>query len=269
MIRRPSSEIVVSEIAREDDVIEYAIGDVHGCLTELLEALEWCAADAADRGLRGRIHLLGDYIDRGPESKGVLDLLMRGSQDDHMTWHPIMGNHDEILALAWRMPQIANHAQLWWDHGGQQTLQSFGWNPVGRLPGHLAEFIDQPYIDFIEKLPHVTIADDVLFVHAGLRPGIALAEQKLHDLLYIRGDFMRSNEDFGATVVHGHTPHRSEHPKTYHNRVALDSGCFSSGSLSIAAFDPGMRYPRLKVVGLDAREIQVDADLVAANKLTR
>ncbi|NTF17407.1 serine/threonine protein phosphatase [Agrobacterium rubi] len=263
MIRRQSLEVVTRRVGRDEGTVEYAIGDVHGCVDELTEALDWCASDAERLGLKGRVHLLGDYIDRGPDSKGVLDLLMKGPTDSHMDWLPIMGNHDEILALAWRAPAIANHVQLWWDNGGQQTLQSFGWNPAGRLPGHLAEFIDWSYIEFIEGLPHATVADDVLFVHAGIRPGVAFEDQALHDLLYIRGDFMRSEDDFGCVVVHGHTPNGTEHPKAYHNRVALDSGCFSSGALSVAAFDPGCRYPRLKVVGRNARDIPMDSDLVA------
>jgi Uncharacterized protein conserved in bacteria len=268
MIRRFSTEIVSRKLARDSYTMEYAIGDVHGCLTELREALDWCAADSDRLGMRGRVHLLGDYVDRGPDSKGVLDLLMRGPQDAHMQWLPIMGNHDEILALAWRSPTVAAHAQLWWEHGGQQTLQSFGWHPLGRLPSHLGEFIDWSYVEFIESLPHATLTEDILFVHAGVRPGIPFEEQSLHDLLYIRGDFMRSQEDFGRVVVHGHTPNRSEHPKAYHNRVALDSGCFASGSLSIAAFDPGSAFPRLKVVGKDAREIP-PSHPAGDNKLTR
>jgi serine/threonine protein phosphatase 1 len=255
VIKRSSLDIRTRNLERSDEMMEYAIGDVHGCLDELREALDWCAADADSQGLSGRVHLLGDYVDRGPDSKGVLDLLMHGSQDAHIQWLPIMGNHDEILALAWRGPTVATHAQLWWEHGGQQTLQSFGWNPVGRLPGHLAEFIDWSYIEFIESLPHATVTQDVLFVHAGIRPGIPLESQALHDVLYIRGEFMRSQEDFGRIVVHGHTPNRNEHPQVYSNRVALDSGCFASGSLSIAAFAPGERYPRLKVVGTNPREI--------------
>jgi serine/threonine protein phosphatase 1 len=255
MIMRSSVEVRTRLLQRDIDVMDYAIGDVHGCLDELREALDWCAADSDRQGLAGRVHLLGDYIDRGPDSKGVLDLLMRGSRDSHVQWLPIMGNHDEILALAWRGPTVATHAQLWWEHGGQQTLQSFGWNPVGRLPGHLAEFIDWSYVEFIESLPHATVTEDVLFVHAGIRPGVPFEEQALHDILYIRGDFLESQEDFGRIVVHGHTPNRNEHPRVYGNRVALDSGCFMSGSLSIAAFAPGERYPRLKVVGKDAREI--------------
>lgn len=255
MIRRQSTEIVTRSVERNDRTIEYAIGDVHGCLDELKEALEWCSTDADRQGVRGRVHLLGDFIDRGPDSKGVLDLLMQGPQDSHMEWLPIMGNHDEILALAWRSPGISENVQLWWEHGGQQTLQSFGWNPLGRLPGHLGEFIDWSYIDFISNLPHLTVADDILFVHAGIRPGVPLQHQTLHDILYIRGDFMRSDEDFGRIVVHGHTPNRNEHPRVYPNRVALDSGCFSSGCLSIAAFDPGEHFPRLKVVGTEPKEI--------------
>lgn len=254
MITRMSEDIVTREITRDDDHIEYAVGDVHGCHEELRQALEWCAEDASDKGARGRVHLLGDYIDRGPDSKGVIETLMAGSQDAHMKWVPIVGNHDEILTLAWRQPSNAVHAQLWWEHGGQQTLMSYGWNPIGRLPSHLGDWIDPSHIEFIEGLPHANITEDVLFVHAGIRPYVEIEDQALHDLLYIRSDFLRSNADHGRIVVHGHTPDKAN-PAVYDNRVALDSMCFASGNLSIAAFDPGTTHPRLKVVGKDPREI--------------
>jgi serine/threonine protein phosphatase 1 len=255
MIERTDLTVRNRTVERDDATMEYAIGDVHGCLDQLHEALDWCAEDAHGRGLRGRVHLLGDFIDRGPDSRGVLDLLMGGSRDAHMEWLPIMGNHDEIFTLAWRRPQHPNHAQLWWDHGGQQTLASFGWDPTGKLPGHLGEYVDEAYVEFIEGLPHMNVTDDVLFVHAGVRPGVDVEDQALHDLLYIRGEFMRSSLDFGRIVVHGHTPDRN-HPAVYDNRVALDSGCFGSGNLSIAAFDPGEVNPRLKVVGANPREVE-------------
>lgn len=254
MIDRPDTTVRARRLERDGETMEYAVGDVHGCLDHLEEALAWCAEDADQRGMRGRVHLLGDYVDRGTDSKGVLDLLMAGPREYHMEWLPIMGNHDEILALAWRRPDIAGNAQLWWNHGGQHTLASFGWNPADQIPGHLGEYIDESYIEFIESLPHMNVTDDILFVHAGVRPGVDLSRQALHDVLYIRGDFLRSSCDFGRVVVHGHSPDRAN-PAVYDNRVALDSACFGTGSLSIAAFDPGEINPRLKVVGEKAREL--------------
>src|SRR5690606_22175457 len=112
------------KFASSPDIIDYAIGDVHGCLEQLKTALAWCASDALQNGTRGRVQLLGDYVERGPQSKDVIELLIDGPQDAHMTWHPLKGNHDDMMATVWYDPSHPM-ATAWWQHGGQQTLASY------------------------------------------------------------------------------------------------------------------------------------------------
>lgn len=238
----------------EDDphAIHYAIGDIHGCLTQMETALLWCAEDAEERGMRGIVHLLGDYVDRGPNSKGVIERLLEGPKEAHMTWRPLRGNHDDILARSWYNPADPETAG-WWEHGGQQTLVSYGWDPmVHGIPSLVSDWIPRRHAEFLASLPLLAQTPFAVFVHAGLRPEVELQEQSPRDLMWIRGDFLKSGHDFGIPIVHGHSPNRAN-PAVYENRVSLDSGCFMSGVLSVAAFDPGERRPRLERFGMDTR----------------
>jgi serine/threonine protein phosphatase 1 len=229
-------------------VIDYAIGDVHGYHDHMVTALDWCAQDALEKGCKGRVHLLGDYVDRGPQSKEVIETLMVGSQHDHMTWLPIRGNHDHVLAAVWHDFQH-ELSREWWEHGGQQTLMSYGWSPIKHgLPNTIKEWIDPAHIQFLSSLPLANLVGDILFVHAGVRPNVTLPEQTDRDLMWIRGDFLRYKDSFGLLVVHGHSP-EVENPVDHGNRVSLDSGCFFSGNLSIAAFDYWNTEPRFKGIG--------------------
>lgn len=224
------------EFKTSSDFTDYAIGDVHGCFDQLKIALDWCAADALRQGTFGRVHLLGDYVDRGPNSRDVVDLLIRGSQDAHMSWHPIKGNHDDMFSKVWFDPEHS-FATAWWEHGGQQTLQSYGWNPLyNDIPDHLNEWVPEEHALFLHSLPMTAITETHIYVHAGLRPNIALEDQTLHDMMWIRGDFSRTSYDFGKVVVYGHTPDKLN-PRDHGTRIAMDSGCFGSGILSVAAFD--------------------------------
>jgi len=243
---------MITTFEEDPGVVHYAVGDVHGCLTQLEAALAWCSEDAADAGLRGVVHLLGDYVDRGPDSRGVIDLLMRGPAEANMDWRPKRGNHDDMLARAWRDPGDPETAG-WWEHGGQQTLASYGWNPVVHgLPSRVSDWVPREHAEWLATLPLAAETPFAIFVHAGLRPGIPLRSQAPRDLMWIRSDFLRSDHDFGVPVVHGHTPD-SANPVVHPNRVALDSGCFMGGILAVAAFDPGDRRPRLERFGADGR----------------
>lgn len=239
---------LLEEYAQDPSVVHYAIGDVHGCLRQMLAALEWCSGDAEGRSMRGVVHLLGDYVDRGPASREVIETLMAGSPDRHVQWRPLRGNHDNDFADAWRRPD-GPAAAGWWTHGGQQTLASYGWNPmVHAIPDHLGEWVPQSHVEFLASLPLAAVTPDAIFVHAGLRPGVDLAEQSQRDLMLIRGDFLRSGHDFGKPVVHGHTC-ETGNPAIRANRIALDSCCFGQGILSAVAFDPGGNAPRLATFG--------------------
>jgi len=241
----PVDPRLIEEYGADLATVHYAIGDVHGCLVQMRHALAWCARDAEDRNMRGVVHLLGDYVDRGPDSRGVLETLMAGPAESHMQWRPLRGNHDQDFSRSWRDPD-GGEASGWWVHGGQQTLASYGWNPlVDEAPDHLREWVPERHIIFLEGLPLAAATPYAIFVHAGMRPGVPLSMQSPRDLMWIRGDFLRSEHDFGRRVVHGHT-YESGNPVVRDNRVALDSCCFGEGTLSAAAFDPGSTDPRIE-----------------------
>lgn len=233
-----------------DDFTDYAIGDVHGCVEQLRIALDWCADDALQNGTKGRVHLLGDYVDRGPSSKEVVELLIAGPQASHMSWHPLKGNHDDMFSSVWFDPSH-KLATAWWEHGGQQTLQSYGWNPLyNSIPDTLDEFVPKEHAEFLRSLPMTAETDTHIYVHAGLKPGVDLEKQLLHDMMWIRGEFNHSSHDFGKVVVYGHTPD-GKNPCDHGNRIAMDSGCFASGVLSILAVDDCGHSIRFKTIKAD------------------
>lgn len=228
--------------------ITYAIGDIHGCLRQMLEATEWAAADAESKGANGLVIFLGDYVDRGGDAPGVIETLMNGPKDSHMRWLPLKGNHDDMIAKIWQDPEHVLAGQ-WWEHGGQHTLMNYGWDPLlDPVPRHLGEWIPERHAAFLGSLPLHYEDDDRIYVHAGLRPGVPLAGQSEKDMLWIRKDFLNSEWDFGKTVVHGHTPHR-RNPDVKEGRVNLDTGCYATGVLACGAFDPGAREPRIWLSG--------------------
>ena len=238
-------EMKIVEIDPRDDVIEYAIGDVHGYLDHMAVALDYCAHDAAAAGKKGRAHLLGDYVDRGPNSAGVLNYLINEPCPDHMEWLPICGNHDYVFYSTCKDDKFELSYE-WWLHGGQQTLMSYGWDPIiNGLPNSIGEWVPKEHLTFIEQLPMANKVGNLLFVHAGIQPGKPLEQQTLKDLMWIRGEFLTHKESHGVTVIHGHSPEK-ENPIYHGNRVAMDSGCFYTGEIAVARFDKNSAKPRLK-----------------------
>jgi serine/threonine protein phosphatase 1 len=243
----------IRHLPETEDVVDYAIGDVHGHLDHMVAALDWCARDAESRGKSGRVHLLGDYVDRGPDSRAVLEVLMEGPGDAHMRWMPVRGNHDHVFASTCRDVSYPL-AHDWWAHGGQQTLASYGWDPLRHgLPATVAGWVPNDHSDFLMSLPLANVVGPRLFVHAGVRPGRALDEQTDRDLMWIRSEFLKYSGDFGHVVVHGHSP-EEHHPRDFGNRVAMDGGCFYTGRLAVAAFEAGCPAPRFHVVDLESVE---------------
>src|SRR3954468_2630955 len=174
----------------------YAVGDLHGMSHLLRQALEFIARDAGDEP--ARLVFLGDYIDRGPDPKGVLDILMAGPANPRHIWAPLKGNHDHLMEQA--LSRDVGGPGTWLMNGAETTIRSFGLDLVDWRD------VPEPYLEFIRGLPlHFEDAQQI-FVHAGLRPGIALKEQDPHDLVWIRDPFLTARYDFGKLVVHGHTP---------------------------------------------------------------
>ena len=213
----------------------YVFGDVHGRLDLLDEMLGRIEADDRSRGpARTSVVFLGDLIDRGPESAGVLHRLAR-YRPDFAAPHFIMGNHEEVLLriLDGDSRPLAN----WLVFGGSECARSYGLDPDGlrRAPAdeaveQLRRAIPEMHARFLRSFVDSVTFGDYLLVHAGIRPGIALDAQSRRDLRWIRGPFLDAREDLGFTVVHGHTI--SEQVEVRPNRIGIDTGAYATGVLT-------------------------------------
>lgn len=221
----------------------YAIGDIHGCLGELERLLEVIARDHA--GTADQVHLLflGDLVDRGPDSAGVIARLRRGSLPADQV-HFIMGNHEEAMLAAWRGE--ASDDVGWLSYGGRETLESYGISRAEQFRRGFTIYdamraaVPADDIAFIESFTDQRRLGDYLFVHAGIRPGVALDQQSVRDLRWIRGGFLESEEDHGVMVVHGHTIARE--PEVRRNRICVDTGCYASGRLTAVGLAGGSAW---------------------------
>ena len=241
----------------------YAIGDIHGQLAELGRVLDLIQRDG---GANAEIVFLGDYTDRGMQSRQVIDVLMEG-QAAGLPWTFIKGNHDRMFARFLRSGQIDDPAiksgKSWLHHrlGGPTTLASyfdlealldvpdwtvemddFGKNPA--KDARLAEVLDaarthisEAHLSFLEMCPLTHQIGDLLFVHAGIRPEIALKDQVEDDLIWIRDGWLEFTGALPWTVVHGHTA--LEAAQHHGNRINLDSGAGYGRPLTAAVFEDG------------------------------
>ncbi len=225
----------------------YAIGDIHGCVEQLI-ALE--AAIARDGGgLEGEkwIVTLGDYIDRGPDSRGVIEHLL-GTPPRGFRRFTLAGNHDAILLDFLANPDA--HA-YWLDEGGVETLASYGIDLHHEvIDTGLRSRIPAAHLALLEALPVYLSLPGWLFVHAGIRPGIPLATQSDDDLMWIRAPFLSAQLTGGLRVVHGHTPSRE--PSVTPHRIGIDTHCFATGRLSAVRVTPDGKTKFLSVDGSPA-----------------
>ncbi|WP_415183676.1 metallophosphoesterase [Phaeovulum sp.] len=224
----------------------YAIGDIHGHLGLLQGAHALIAADrAAYRNSASPVVHVGDLVDRGPDSAGVINYLMQGQKAGH-PWHVLKGNHDRLFLTFLTDPWAHDpglRPDLGWLHprlGGPQTLASYGLRepgnrPVEQIHAEARAAVPQAHRDWLTALPTNLMLDAALFVHAGIRPGINLRDQTEDDLLWIRGPFLEDRRDHGALVVHGHTalPDATH----YGNRLNIDSSAAYGGPLSAVVID--------------------------------
>jgi serine/threonine protein phosphatase 1 len=217
----------------------YAIGDIHGCLDQLWALLDVVRKDIGDFG--GQVHLVfvGDFIDRGPDSAGVIDLLSRGDlPGQHHRF--LMGNHEEAMLQV--LDDDTESMAGWLRFGGVQTVESYGISRADvyrlglELPAQLRQVVPQSHVAFLRSLEDQVRIGDYLFVHAGIRPGTPLHEQEQFDLRWIRHEFLADEDtDHGVMVVHGHTI--SAEPQMRANRIGIDTGCYSSGKLTALALE--------------------------------
>jgi serine/threonine protein phosphatase 1 len=191
---------------------------------------------------------LGDYVDRGSDSKGVVDRLAGGLEDTAVVF--LKGNHEDLLLSFLDEPLTGLD---WLHNGGEATLMSYGIN-AGAINDALwlgkkglteaaalfRSLLPDQHLHFFQSLNLCYRAGDYFFVHAGVRPGVALDRQTEEDLIWIREEFLNYPYDFGAVVVHGHTPARL--PQDLHNRIGIDTLAFHTGKLTAAGLDGTRRW---------------------------
>jgi serine/threonine protein phosphatase 1 len=217
----------------------YAIGDIHGHLT-LLEGAHGLIADDMARHGTGQVIHVGDLVDRGPDSRGVIDHLMQG-QHRGEDWVVLKGNHDRMFARFLTNPDEPEpglRADLGWLHpklGGPDTLASYGVKkaadrPIPKVHADAIAAVPQAHRDYLAALPTMHLAGECVFVHAGLRPGVPLDQQTETDLIWIRDPFLIHVDSFGPLVVHGHTAIKEA--THFGNRINVDSSAAYGGPLS-------------------------------------
>lgn len=212
----------------------YAIGDIHGCANRLTALQQLVARDMIVRpNEHASLIYLGDYVDRGPDSAGVLDRLIEGFESPFEEVVILKGNHEEMAlrALKGDDPQAA---EWWLAHGGSTTLRSWG-IPETTPPAQWSERVPERHLRLMEssKLHHVV--DGYLFVHAGISPGSWPDALAARDLLWIREPFLGWNGPLGRAVVHGHTP--EPEPVIRPNRIGIDTGAGRGGRLTCAVLE--------------------------------
>lgn len=223
----------------------YAVGDIHGrsdLLTRLLRAIE---EDGANGPARRVLVLLGDYVDRGAESRQVLDILLQGMPVGFVVV-PLMGNHEDLML---EFLDGDPHGAVWLPNGGLATLKSYGVDVMmgpsisaavsGSLRQRFADAISDAHVRLLRSLRFFHEEGDYLFVHAGVRPEVPLDRQDPHDLMWIRREFLNWEEPLGRVVVHGHTIR--EEPELRSNRIGIDTGAYRSERLTALVLEGSER----------------------------
>ncbi len=220
----------------------YVVGDIHGRADLVRHLHGKILADATAQPDRQRVVVyLGDYVDRGLESRQVIDLLLdeplHGFEQIHL-----LGNHEQAMLDFLEDPGIG---PAWLYYGGAATLYSYGINAQARPPegserfshlsGELVRLLPPRHLHFLRRLALHHVEGDYLFVHAGIRPGVPIQRQQREDILYIRDEFLDFPETHGRIVVHGHTI--TNDPDVRPNRIGIDTGAFATGRLTCLVLD--------------------------------
>lgn len=244
LVKRITKTKVQPGVAELPDMTRvYAVGDIHGradLLKQMHDLIE-LDAEKVPSTVEKIIVYLGDYVDRGPESRKVLDILISHPLTDFRTVF-LCGNHDRMML---DFMHSAGVATLWARHGGLETLASYGFFPSFDDLGS-ASYIEDlrerfssevPFIHkaFLENLRLHYSTGGYYFVHAGINPNLPLAHQMQHDALWMREPFLSSAKKFEKIIVHGHTPVQA--PQAYSNRISVDTGACMTNKLSCAVLD--------------------------------
>lgn len=238
LFKKRKAKVAAPMIPRvPNSTVVWAIGDVHGRLDLLKPLVEAIMADAAASEAERKIVIfLGDYIDRGPESRGVIRYLVELANIAGIEWRFLKGNHEEAMLGFLDDPTTG---PSWCEYGGDATLASYGL----RLPqmkhkreawAHLSADLEHKVTrterKFLEGLELSLSAGDYFFAHAGARPGVALEEQSTRDLMWIRNSFLDSDVEFEKIIVHGHTP--ADRVQVDHRRIGVDTKAYASDVLT-------------------------------------
>jgi serine/threonine protein phosphatase 1 len=220
-------------VARQAAGRLFAIGDVHGCARELELLLGALTLKPNDVLL-----YVGDYIDRGPDSRAVIDLVLACRRETAAQTVCLKGNHED-MALA-HLGRPGHWGEAWMRNGGNVALESYGIDP--ELPGaEVAERLPPSHLAFLEELASHHRWRDYLFVHAGIRPEVRWEEQRPEDLLWIREEFLDHPHGLDETVIFGHTPHRRVVVDLPY-KIGIDTGCIYGGALTCLELPAGTLY---------------------------
>jgi serine/threonine protein phosphatase 1 len=231
----------------------YAIGDIHGHLDKLNAVHDLIADDMARNGTGPVVHV-GDYEDRGPDSRGVIDFLIAG-QARGEDWVTLRGNHDRMFAGFLQSPEWkdeglrADLSYLHYKIGGGETLASYGVKnaadrPLRKVHPEAVAAVPPEHRAFLAGLQNWWQRDQAIFVHAGIRPGVTMPDQTETDLIWIRKEFLEDPRDHGALIVHGHTA--IDQPRHYGNRLNIDSSVAYGGPLSAVVLEGRNAYRLIK-----------------------
>lgn len=232
-----------------DGVRVYCIGDIHG-RADLLQALHRGILSDAQQGEPGAVTrnivvYVGDYIDRGMQSREVIDHILSDPLPGFEKVY-LKGNHDDSLLQFLRDPEFG---PMWFSYGGDATVLSYGVrmspSKVGRdrfedMRQQLEANLPPSHLEFLQSLQMVYDCGDYLFVHAGFKPGVAVQQQKPEDMMWIREEFLESRHDFGKVVVHGHSV--TDAPEMKSNRIGIDTGAYASDTLTCLILEGEGRY---------------------------
>jgi serine/threonine protein phosphatase 1 len=211
----------------------YAVGDVHGCHDQLRAAVARIKAHAGAHPYR--VIFLGDYVDRGPDSRAVVDLVKNlvAGPGAAGIWRALRGNHEQMMIAAQRGQEI----ELWLDNGGVETESSYA--------GHRDEM--RQHVEWLETLPAIIETENHIFVHAGLSPRHSLADQPEEVLLWARG-WQRHDHDFGKHVIYGHQA--AELPELRRFSSCLDTGACYGGVLTVGVFETSVNSGPVEIIAV-------------------
>jgi len=224
----------------------YAIGDIHGYAKLLDKIHQEIAMDMLDAG-DAQIHIvyMGDYVDRGPDSKGVIDrLIERKNMPDNVQRTFLLGNHEQGM-IDFIEDYRGSNGGIWLDWGGIETLASYGITFQGGVPLpaekeassiELRQTIPREHMDFLKTCVCAVEIDDFFFAHAGVNPHQPLNRQTIEDLYFIREPFLSWPEPLSHMVVHGHTKTEGK-PEVLHHRINVDTGVYETGVLTAAVIE--------------------------------